>query len=607
MTEKKVLLIWPPANSVHGPPFGLASIAGHLRNKRPDTIIQIADLNVCVLNNVLKELPVNSELGRLLRSRWTQADIVQDALSRWAFGADTPSGIGALPDWECHYLSLLFADTLDAFIEKIDFEPDIIGFSVCDNGLIAAIGLTERLKSHFPDSLIVWGGVSMSEDQAPGFLTHLTSIDAIVIGEGEQAIVDIVDASPCLPPEGTRSILTRKTSRKIKARRKMYVPTEPAFDLFDLKAYPALEIPMTIARGCGWGRCKFCNETYASSKFQSIDPVRSAQWALNWQHQFRPISFDLIDSAANSDQTNFKIFVETLIEGGGLREWRCMLRSSEIDKDSMELAVKSGLRAVYYGIESFNDGTLRKMGKGINVLQHIKAIRIALELGINVEGDLILFYPDDTPEAVYQTIDLIKRHDHLFQKISLSYSRFVPGLKSPIDNNPKKHGIELLPYSLRLARHLPYHLSKAFIPWDPHWQYLQNRTDHAKDLAKAYLELQATLDELSGKPAVQRNWYELGDTVILECSGYQEQVLDRMFLEGKQRDIWLNCKEIISSDKLSELTGVSSDAINVFLSELLESGFIFGESNNWTQAALNHTYGKFFPLRNVKSRPIGAV
>ena len=120
MNNKKVLLIWPPANSVHGPPLGLASIAGHLRNKRPNTIIQLIDLNVLVLKNVLNELPVNSELSRLIRSRWTQADIVQDALSRWTFGADAPSGIGALPDWECHYLSLLFSDILDGYIENIN-------------------------------------------------------------------------------------------------------------------------------------------------------------------------------------------------------------------------------------------------------------------------------------------------------------------------------------------------------------------------------------------------------------------------------------------------------------------------------------------------------
>jgi len=603
MNKKNVLLIWPPANSVHGPPLGLATIAGHLRHKRPDSNVQLVDLNIRVLNSVLNELPVNSELSRLLRSRWTQADIVQDALSRWTFGADAPSGIGALPDWECHYLSLLFGDILDEYIENIDYEPDIIGLSVCDNGLIAAIGLSTKLHNRFPDSLIVWGGVSMSENQAYNFLTQLPVIDIIVIGEGEQAIIDIVDSSPNLPSEDFCNILTCKTTQKIKAKRKIYMPTEPAFDLFDLTLYPALEIPMTIARGCGWGRCKFCNETYASSKFQPVDPVRSAQWALKWQQNFRPVSFNLIDSAANSDQEIFDIFVNTLMEGGGLREWRCMLRSSDINKNSIERAVKTGLRTVYFGIESLNNHILLKMAKGTNVFQHIEAIRVALEFGLNVEGDLILFYPDDNPVAIYKTIELIKRYDHLFQKISLSYSRFVPGLQSIIGNDPQKYGIALLPYSLRLARHLPYHLSKAFVPWDPHWQYLQNKTVQTKDLAKAYLELQKILDDLSTKQTVHRYWYELGNTVVLESSGYEDHILDRLFLEGKQRDIWMNCKENISSKKLSELTNISLDAINEFLATLSEAGFILGDQKNWTHAALNNIYGKFTALRNVKSRP----
>lgn len=603
MNKKNVLLIWPPANSVHGPPFGLASVAGHLRIKRPNISINVVDLNVLLVNNILKELPLKSELSCLLRSRWTQADIVQDALSCWAFGEDAPSAIGTLPDWECHYLSLLFADTLDSFIETINYVPDIIGFSVCDNGLIASIGMSEKLRKCFPESLIVWGGVSMSEYQAHTFIKHITSIDIIVVGEGEQAIVEIVDSAPNLPPEASCNILTRKSVKEIKAKREVYVPTEPCFDLFDLTLYPALEIPMTIARGCGWGRCNFCNETYAGSKFQAIDPVRSAKWAIDWQQRFRPVSFDLIDSAANSNPENFNIFVKTLIDGGGLREWRCMLRSSGIQKDSLEMAVKSGLRTVYYGIESFNGKILRKMAKGISALQHIQAIRTSLELGLNVEGDFILFFPYDTPKAIYQTIDLIKQYDHIFQKISLSYSRFVPCISSNIGNKPGEFGIELLPFSLRLARHLPYHLSKSFIPWDPHWRYIDKETIRVKELAKAYFELKLILDELSTTKALQRNWYELGNTVILESSGYQDQVLDRMFLEGKQRDIWLSCKEKISSTRLSELTDVSVNAIDEFLTELAKTGFVFKESNNWTHAALNQTYGKFFPLRNVKSRP----
>ena len=604
MGNKNVLLIWPPANSTHGPPLGLASIAGHLRTKRPSTNIHLVDLNVTVLSSVLNELPITSDLSRLIRSRWTQADIVQDALSKWAFDKESPSGIGELPDWECHYLSLLFANVLDDFINNIDYSPDIIGLSVCDNGLIASIGLSSKLRSRFPNALIVWGGVSMSEKQAHIYLEQISTIDIIVAGEGENAIIEIVDSYHEKNPfNNSPNILTRYKLKKIEALRKIYMPSEPAFDLFDLSLYPALEIPMTIARGCRWGKCKFCNETYASSNFQVIDPVRSANWALKWQRNYRPVSFDLIDSAANSDNELFKIFVNTLYEGGGLREWRCMLRSSDIDKDSMELAVKAGLKTVYFGLESFNNNTLKNMQKGVTVFQHIEAIRLSLELGLNVEGDLILFYPDEKPEAIYDTIDLIKRYDHLFQKISLSYSRFVPGLHSIIDKDPQKYGIKILPYSLRLARHLPNNLSKSLITWDPHWHYLQNNVIHTKALAKAYLELKILLDELSKKNKVERYWYELGDSIILESTGYEEQILDRLFLEGKQSEIWLQCNQKKSTSKLSKITGLSEKSINEFLSALLESGFIYGESNNWTQAALKHSQGNFFALRNVKSRP----
>src|SRR5512132_1277933 len=126
MTPHSVLLIWPPASSVHGPSLGLAAVAGYLRARRADCNITVVDINALVARTTLESLPAESELSRTLRTRWTQADIVQDALARWAFGLQTPGGIGALPDWECHYLSLLFARTLDDFIESINPAPDLI-------------------------------------------------------------------------------------------------------------------------------------------------------------------------------------------------------------------------------------------------------------------------------------------------------------------------------------------------------------------------------------------------------------------------------------------------------------------------------------------------
>ena len=586
-TKKKVLFIWPPANSTQGPPLGLACVAGHLKNHRPDIDIKIVDLNVQIVNFILSELPFNSDIARLVRSRWTQSNIIQDALSKWAFGEQSPVGAGSLPDWECHYLSLVFEEVFDSFVDSNELEPDIIGISVCDNGLIASIGLTERLKNLYPNSLLVWGGISMSEMHAPLFLRHVSSIDIIVVGEGEDAILDIVDSYPNLPSKNRLNILTNETSHQVKPSRCKYIPSEPAFDLFDLSIYPALELPVSIARGCGWGKCKFCNENFIGSAYQSIDPVRSAQWALEWQKKFRPISFELIDSAANSSNKELNIFIKTILKGGGLREWKCMLRTSDIDERILESAVSSGLKTVYFGLESFSNTTLHKMSKGTTLLHHIRAIRIALEVGLKIEGDLILFFPTDTSDEIYKSIEFVKRYDHLFKNVNISYSRFVPCTRSNIGDNPDRFGIELLPYSLRLAKHLPTELSLKLLPWDPLWKYSnENKSSISKDLAVAYFELQDTFRELSKKKTLQRQWYKLGDTVVIEVSGHEQQILDRYFLEGKQKDIWLKCSDIISSDNIAKSIKLTTEEIEDFLNMLSDLGFLFGTQNKWTHTAV---------------------
>ena len=84
--KKKVLFIWPPANSTQGPPLGLACIAGHLRRYRSNIDIKIVDLNIRIVNYILRELPSNSDIAQLVRLRWTQSNIIQDSLSSLKIG-----------------------------------------------------------------------------------------------------------------------------------------------------------------------------------------------------------------------------------------------------------------------------------------------------------------------------------------------------------------------------------------------------------------------------------------------------------------------------------------------------------------------------------------
>lgn len=584
---KNILLICPPAVSLHGPAFGLAAVAGHLRNKRPDYRIMIEDLNVRCANHILAEIPVTSELHQQLRSRWTQAEIVQDALSRWAFGDNAPAGLGSMPDWECRYLAALFSQVLDAVPTSVDVDPHLIGISVCDNSLVAAVGLSRRLKLTFPTSMLVWGGVSVSEDQAPAVLRAIPEVDAVVVGEGEDALVALADESPRLPSKGIFGILTRDTKDRVRAPRRNYLPSEPAYDLFDLSLYPALELPMTISRGCNWGKCVFCNDAYRGSRFHPGDPLRTARWALEWQRKFRPVSFELVDSAATADPSLFRRFVDALIDGGGLREWRCMMRTDQVVAEDLERAVDSGLRAVYFGLESLSDTVLKRMGKGVTVADNLRAITIALESGLKVEGDLIVFHPGETPETIRQSVQLIKSLGHLFSRVNISFSRFVPCLRSKTWTMPTKYGIRLTEYSLYLTRRLPESVAGNLVYSDRLWEYLNQHEDETVAMGSAYLEMQATISAMRDKVTVQRNWQRLGETVVLETFGHMGQALDRIFLEGVQVKVWDLLGEVCSEKEIAEKTGASSDDLKGFLTALAEKGFCYGSANRWIRVGLS--------------------
>lgn len=582
---KNVLLICPPTVTLHGPPFGLAAIAGHLRIKRPKSFIRIEDLNIRCAKHILATVPNSSELHKKIRSRWTQADILLDALSRWAFAEEAPSGLGAMPDWECRYLAELFSQILDNIADFIKEEPLLIGLSVCDNSFIAAVGLTRRLKLSLPSALLVWGGVSVSEEQAPAVLRAIPEIDAIVVGEGEEAFVSLFDAAPHVPGFDIPGVLTRNTKGRVRAQRQHYLPSEPAYDLFDLSIYPALELPVSVARGCNWGKCIFCNDAYRGSHYQPGDPLRSARWALDWQRRFRPVSFELVDSAATADRSSFRQFADALTEGGGLREWRCMMRTDQVFGEDLDRAVASGLKTVYFGLESLDDSVLKRMRKGCTVSDHLRAITLALERGLKVEGDLIIFHPGETAETIRQSARLIRSFEHLFSKVSISFSRFIPSLRSKTWICPEKYGIRLTEHSLYLARRLPEAIAKSLVYSDRVWEYTDQHREVIIGMANEYLEMQTVLSSLEKQQEIRRTWQQLGEIIVLETFGHQGQALDRIFLEGLQKKVWDLIPDVLPTKELVRKTNIPSEDLTEFLLTLQGMGFCYGSSDGWVRVA----------------------
>ena len=80
-----------------------------------------------------------------------------------------------------------------------------------------------------------------------------------------------------------------------------------------------------------------------------------------------------------------------------------------VTKDLLVKMKKSGCTDIWFGIESGSQQLIDAMGKGISVDQTMNAFKWAQEAGLMTVGFLIIGFPGETKESLYQTIKLVQK------------------------------------------------------------------------------------------------------------------------------------------------------------------------------------------------------
>jgi len=186
----------------------------------------------------------------------------------------------------------------------------------------------------------------------------------------------------------------------------------PRHDLLPLDRYriPMVKGPYTFvvtSRGCPAG-CKFCikhvNYQY-SVRIRSPENIIQELWLLHdlGIHNIHMYA-DLF--TVNRDQV---IGLCNLILEEGLKiRWTCNSRVDFVDEEMLGLMGRSGCWMISWGIESANEGILRRVRKGHRPEQAAQVLRWARAAGIKNWGYFIIGLPGETEETIQQTIQLSK-------------------------------------------------------------------------------------------------------------------------------------------------------------------------------------------------------
>jgi radical SAM superfamily enzyme YgiQ (UPF0313 family) len=335
--------------------------------------------------------------------------------------------------------NLVEAEAAEAILAR---SPRVVGLSATTLGVHAAARLAGRLKSAAPGLRVVVGGphpTALPEDT----LRRFPGFDAVVVGEGEETLVDLLrawragddlSAVPGLAWRGPGGAPTRTAPRQ--RLRALDELARPAWDLLD--AFPHAYAPpvfrfqqlpaasLVSSRGCPF-ECSFCDRSVFGRKYR----FHGAEWLLDaigelWSRGVREILFE--DDTFTANKERIRHLCDELPRRFPGLTWSCLARAASVDADTLGRMRRAGCWQISFGIESGDGAVLERMGKSTNLDEIRRGLALTSEAGIRSKGFFILGYPGETKASLERTVSFATS----LPLDDVSVSMFTPFPGSPI-------------------------------------------------------------------------------------------------------------------------------------------------------------------------------
>jgi radical SAM superfamily enzyme YgiQ (UPF0313 family) len=259
-------------------------------------------------------------------------------------------------------------------------------------------------------------------------LKRVPEADAVMLGEGEAAVVETAEALFAKKPlDNIEGICYRNKEGKIIKNNSRKVISEldsippPARHIFKPDIYlpypfqtkrrPVLT--MITSRGCSYAKCTFCyssaQKIVMTYRRHSVERVIEEIKSLIEQYGVKEINFLDDDFAARRAWVSN--FCDAVRREKLDLSWICMARANSISKELLQRMADAGCWNIFYGIESANQHLLDYIKKGITVEENRNAVKWAHEAGMQVSAAFMMLLPGEVPDDARRNIQFAKELD----------------------------------------------------------------------------------------------------------------------------------------------------------------------------------------------------
>lgn len=324
-----------------------------------------------------------------------------------------------------YFRGYLLGLPFEQIADRIPADAKAVGVnSIFTHEWPAVARLVEVIKARRPEVPVILGGEHVTS--MPEFCLLTSKADYIVLGEGEETIVELVDAlDRGTPPTELLGIGYRAGDEVVvNPRRARTLDVDaiprPAWHLFDLDTYHAYKwlggmysatksVPVLATRGCPY-QCTYCSAPNMwEPRWIPRDPKKVVDEIEYYVERFGARNFPFQDLTAIVQRQWIIDFCTELLERDLDITWQMPsgTRSEAIDAEVAELLRRTNMISMAYAPESGSETTRKFIKKKMKTDRLFASMDAAVQSGLNVAAFFVIGFPHDTEEHIRENLEFM--------------------------------------------------------------------------------------------------------------------------------------------------------------------------------------------------------
>ena len=314
--------------------------------------------------------------------------------------------------------------------------PDVVGIYTNLMTKVNVLRIVKFIKSNdeLKHTKVILGGPEV-RNHAEKFLDH--GADFIVFGEGEQTMLEVVEfvegKNACALPDidgiayrnDKGETCYNKERTKIKSLDELPLPNRLKVDLqlyLDAwkKNHGMNAISVSTMRGCPYS-CKWCSRAVYGQSYRRRSAASVVDELVWLQEHYAVDSVWFVDDVFTLSHKWLREFTEEITKRNVYLKYECITRADRMNEDVIKDLRKSGCFRVWIGAESGSQKVIDLMDRRVEVKQVRDMIRLARKHGLQAGTFIMVGYPGETADDIYETVHHLKTSDPDLYTITVAY------------------------------------------------------------------------------------------------------------------------------------------------------------------------------------------